>query len=71
MSRANEWVRTFIYSFIIETRTFFVTSDVALISALETMLLKSAFMHEMFFNSKAISSTGIFLVMFFSNRIVK
>ena len=71
MSRANEWVRTFIYSFIIETSTFFVTSDVALISALETMLLKSAFMYEKSFNSKAISSTGIFLVMFFSNRIVK
>ena len=31
------------YSFIIETRTFFVPSDVGLISALETMLMKNAF----------------------------
>ena len=42
-------------SFIIETRTFFVTSDVALISAFEAMLLKNTFMYEKFFNSKAIS----------------
>ena len=31
------------YSFLIETRTFFVPSDVGLISALETMLMKNAF----------------------------
>ena len=53
---------TYVYSFIIETTTFFVTSDVTLISALETMLLKNAFMYEKFFNSETISSNGIFLL---------
>ena len=33
ISRANEWKHTFIYGFIIETRTIFVTSDVALMSS--------------------------------------
>ena len=42
-SRENEWTRTFVYSFIIETRTFFVTSDAALISALETCFHKKCF----------------------------
>ena len=36
-----------------------------------TVLLKNAFMYEKFFNSKTTSSTGIFLIMFFSTRIVK
>ena len=40
ISRANEWARTFIYSFISKTRTFFVTSDLALILALETCYWK-------------------------------
>ena len=56
----------FIYSFIVKTRIFIAISDVALISALETTLLKNAFMNENFFNSKIISSTGIFLITFFS-----
>ena len=40
ISRANIWVRTFIYNFVIEARTFFVTLDAALVSASQTMLLK-------------------------------
>ena len=32
------------YSFIIETRTFFVPSDVGLISVYETMLIKKCFL---------------------------
>ena len=40
ISRANIWVRTFIYNFVIESRTFFVTLDAALVSASQTMLLK-------------------------------
>ena len=43
-STSSKWsAHTFIYRFIIEIRTFFVTSDVASISALEKMLLKNAF----------------------------
>ena len=57
ISRANERARTFAYSFIIETRTFFVNLNVALISALETCFhgkcfLKSVFMYEMFLTQK-------------------
>ena len=40
ISGANEWARTFIYSFINETRTFFVTLDVS---------LKNCFMYEKLF----------------------
>ena len=52
------------------TRTIFETSDVALISALETMLLKNAFMYKKFLNSNTVSSTSIFLIKFFSTRVV-
>ena len=49
MSYLEQFYYTFLlskftmYSFLIETRTFFVPSDVGLISALETMLMKNAF----------------------------
>ena len=45
ISRANEWARTFICSFI-------YTSVAALILALQKMLLKAAFIYEKFFNSQ-------------------
>ena len=60
---SSKWIGT-------STRTIFETSDVALISALETMLLKNAFMYEKFLNSNTVSSTSIFLINFFSTQMV-
>ena len=60
---SSKWIGT-------STRTIFETSDVALISALETMLLKNAFMYEKFLNSNTVTSTGIFLINFFSTQMV-
>ena len=57
ISRANEWERTFECNFIIEIRTFFV----ALISELQTKLLKNSFMCKKIFDSKIIPPTGNFL----------
>ena len=67
-SRENEWTHTFVYSFIIETRTFFVTSDVLWFQHLKHAFMKNAFMYDMFFNSKAIS-WGDFLFLFFFSHV--
>ena len=63
ISWANEWKHTFIYSFTIETRTIFVTSDVALMSSFE-----KCFYVWKVFNFKNI---GIFLIKLFSTQIIK